>query len=421
MNTSDQKASKPDTDAPSRSEAQAAPANAGPPFAVPGFRLSDPSIALPQWKRAAEIDRVVDEAISNRHIVGAVIVAARDGQVIYQRAAGYADRESRRAVHVNEVFRLASMTKAIVSAAVLALMDRGEIDLDDPVTRWLPEFRPRLADGRQPVITVRHLLTHTAGLGYGFLEPSDGPYHRLGVSDGMDASNLTLAENLTRIAAAPLLFEPGSSWHYSVAADVLGAVLERATGKALPAVVRNIVIEPLGMNSLDFVASESAVLATPYGDATPKPRAMTSSFELPFFGGAIRYSPARVFDGGAYPSGGTGMVGTARDYLRFIEAIRTGGAGIVRPATAAAMTRNAIGDLSSAPGFGWGLGVQVLKDPAAAQSPLNAGAWNWGGVYGTHFWVDPTAALSFVVLTNTAIAGMIGAFPSALQRAVYST
>jgi len=95
--------------------------------------------------------------------------------------------------------------------------------------------------------------------------------------------------------------------------------------------------------------------------------------------------------------------------------------GELRPETANAMTRNAIGDLSSAPGFGWGRGVQVLKDPAAAQSPLNAGAWNWGGVYGTHFWVDPKQGLSVVVLTNTAVAGMVGAFPSALQRAAYST
>ena len=115
------------------------------------------------------------------------------------------------------------------------------------------------------------------------------------------------------------------------------------------------------------------------------------------------------------------MVGTAKDYLRFVEAIRTDGAGVLRPATALAMTRNAIGDLSSGAGFGWGLGVQVLTDPAAAHSPLNAGAWNWGGVYGTHFWVDPKAALSVVVLTNTAVAGMIGAFPSALQQAAYGT
>jgi len=114
------------------------------------------------------------------------------------------------------------------------------------------------------------------------------------------------------------------------------------------------------------------------------------------------------------------MVGTARDYLRFLEAIRTGGAGVLRPETAAAMTRNAIGDLAPGPGFGFGLGVQVLQDPLAAASPLSPGAWNWGGVYGNHFWVDPTRALSFVALTNTAVAGMFGEFPSALQRAACS-
>jgi CubicO group peptidase (beta-lactamase class C family) len=265
------------------------------------------------------------------------------------------------------------------------------------------------------------LITHTAGLGYGFLEPADGPYYRLGISDGLDASGLTLEENLRRIAAAPLLFEPGTNWHYSVAVDVLGAVLERVTGARLPTLVRNLVTAPLGMSSVEFVASGNGALATPYGDATPAPVAMTSSFALPFFGGAISYSPARAFDPKAFPSGGTGMVGTAADYLRFIDAIRTGGGGVLRPETAAAMTRNAIGELSSAPGFGRGLGVQVLKDPAAAQVPLTAGSWNWGGVYGTHFWVDPKEGLSVVVLTNTAVAWMIGAFPSALQRAAYST
>jgi len=112
------------------------------------------------------------------------------------------------------------------------------------------------------------------------------------------------------------------------------------------------------------------------------------------------------------------------DYRRFAEAIRTGGAGIIRPETAVAMTRNAIGDLAvsaAGPGFGWGLGVAVLKDPAAAKSPVNTGAWNWGGVYGTNFWVDPTAGLTVVALTNTAVAGMTGSFPTSLRRAVYAS
>ena len=390
-----------------------------PMFAVPGFRTSDLPLAAARWGRADALDRVIDDAITGRRIVGAVVIAARDGEIVYQRAAGYADRESRRPVRENEIFRLASMTKAIVSVAALALMDQGELQLEDPVTRWLPEFRPKLADGREPVITIRHLLTHTAGLGYGFLESLDGPYHRLRVSDGLDQSGVTLAENLRRIAAAPLLFEPGTNWHYSVAVDVLGAVLEQVTGSSLPQLVRSIVTAPLRMNSVEFAVPAHTVLATPYGDATPEPVGMTNPFQLSFLGSAINYSPARAFDPDAFPSGGTGMVGTAGDYLRFLEAIRTDGAGVLRPQTAAAMTRNAIGDLGPGPGFGFGLGVQVLKDPAAAQTLLNAGAWNWGGVYGTHYWVDPAERISFVALTNTAVAGMFGAFPSALQRAVY--
>ena len=390
-----------------------------PMFVVPGFRTPGLPVAASRWGRADALDRVIDEAITDQRIVGAAVIAARDGEIVYQRAAGYADRESRRPVRENEIFRLASMTKAIVSVAALALMDQGRLQLEHPVTHWLPEFRPRLADGREPVITIRHLLTHTAGLSYLFMESPQGPYHRLGVSDGLDQSGVTLAENVRRIAAAPLLFEPGTNWHYSVGVDVLGAVLERVTGSSLPQLVRSLVTAPLGMSSADFVVPADTVLATPYGDATPEPVRMTNPFQLPFLGGAINYSPARAFDREAFPSGGTGMVGTAADYLRFIEAIRTGGAGVLRPQTAAAMTRNAIGDIAPGPGFGFGLGVQVLRDPAAAQSALNAGAWNWGGVYGNHYWVDPVAHISFVALTNTAVAGMFGAFPLALQRAVY--
>jgi CubicO group peptidase (beta-lactamase class C family) len=387
--------------------------------AIAGRAVADPNprpIASAQWARTAAMDGVVDDAIRQRRIVGAVVVAARNGEIVYLRAAGHADREASRPVREDAVFRLASMTKAIVCVAALALMDRGQLHLEDPVTRWLPDFRPKLADGREPVITLRHLMTHTAGLTYGFLSPAGAPYHRLGVSDGLDSSGLTLDENLRRIAAAPLLFEPGTGWHYSVAIDVLGAVIERATGSSLPEAVRRIVTIPLGMTSVDFVAPTDAVLATPYGDATPEPVRMTDPFRLPFGPSAIVYSPARAFDPKAFPAGGVGMVGTAKDYLRFIEAIRTGGGGVIRPE----MTRNAIGALSSGPGFGWGLGVQILNDPAAARLPLNAGAWNWAGVYGTHFWVDPAIGLSVVMLTNTAVAGMTGEFPLALRRAVYS-
>jgi len=376
----------------------------------------------PRWNRAKALDAVMLDAVNSGYIVGATVIAAKDGEIVYRRAAGFADRETRRPMTENEVCRLASMTKPIVCVTALALIDGGRLGLEDPVTRWLPEFRPKLPDGREPVITVRHLLTHTAGLTYGFLEAEDGPYHRLGVSDGLDHPGLSLDENLRRIASAPLLFEPGTGWHYSVAIDVLGAVIERVSGMTLPDAVQRIVTGPLGMSSVRFVATADTVLATPYGDASPQPTRMTDPFSLRFGQSAIVYSPARAFDATAFPSGGVGMVGTAEDYLRFAESIRTGGAGIIRPQTVVAMTSNAIGDLpvgAAGPGFGWGLGVAVLRDPAAAKLPVNAGAWNWSGVYGTNFWVDPAAGISVVALTNTVVAGMTGNFPIALRRAVY--
>ncbi len=125
------------------------------------------------------------------------------------------------------------MSKAIVAAAALALTERGKLSLDDPAARFLPDFRPRLKDGTTPDLLVRHLLTHTSGLTYGFVQRPDHPYHRAGVSDGMDQPGLSMEENLRRIASVPLEFAPGTAWGYSVSMDVLGAVIARANGTTL--------------------------------------------------------------------------------------------------------------------------------------------------------------------------------------------
>ncbi len=159
---------------------------------------------------ADRLNQVIDRALSENRIIGTAILAARDGNVVFSRAAGLADRASGRPVRGDTVFRLASMTKPIVSAATRVLVERGKIQLDDPVTRWLPNFRPALPDGRQPTITVRHLLTHTAGLNYGFKEAANGPYHRAHVSDGLDQPGLSIDENLRRLASVPLLHPPGT-------------------------------------------------------------------------------------------------------------------------------------------------------------------------------------------------------------------
>src|SRR5690349_2499091 len=144
----------------------------------------------------ARVDAAIDQAIAQKRIVGAVVLVRRDGKLIYQRAAGFADRESKRAMQVDTVFRLASVSKPIVTAAALALVDKGKLSLDDAVTKWLPDFRPKLANGAMPKITVRQLLTHTAGLGYKFAEKTGTAYYQAAVSDGFDDLRISLDEEV---------------------------------------------------------------------------------------------------------------------------------------------------------------------------------------------------------------------------------
>lgn len=370
---------------------------------------------------AERVDRVLDRFVGDS-IVGAVTLIARGGELVYGRAAGYADRESARPMTAGTPFRLASITKPYVTVAALALVERGVIDLDAPISRWLPAFRPSHA-GTEVTITLRHLLTHTSGLGYGFFQGPDGPYHAAGVSDGIDRPGIDLAENLRRLASVPLMFQPGSAWLYSLATDVLGAVLESATGRPLSEVVREQVTEPLGLRATGFAAAEPEALATAYADAPDGPVRMTDPHEVPFGeGGAIRFSPSRAGDAAAYPSGGAGMVGTAADFLTLLETLRAGGGSVLRPETVAALTTNAVGTMGEqgiGAGWGFGLGVAVLVDPVAGATPQAAGTWRWGGVYGHNWFVDPEAGLVVVNFTNTAVSGMNGPVREAVRDAVY--
>ncbi|QRK13785.1 beta-lactamase family protein [Archangium violaceum] len=364
----------------------------------------------------------MDQALADKRVVGTVVLVARDGQVIYHRAAGEADREAHTPMREDAIFRFASMSKPLVSAAALALVDQGKLGLEDPVTRWLPDFRPRLADGREAVITVRQLLTHTAGLNYGFLEPEDGPYHRAGVSNGMDAPGLGLEENLRRIASVPLSYEPGTRWGYSVATDVLGAVVARAGGAPLPKVVERLVTRPLGLRDTGFTVKDRKRLATPYADGKPEPVRMGELHVVPWGASSMRFVPGRVFNARSFPSGGGGMVGTAGDFLKFLEAVRTGGAPVLKPATATLMSTGQIGTLEmpGSPGWTFGFGAAVLVDATLAGTPQSVGTWQWGGAYGHYWFVDPKQRLSVVVMTNTAIEGLPGAFPAAIRDAVYA-
>ena len=293
----------------------------------------------------SRLDGAIDDAIAGNRIVGTVILVARDGEPAYRRTAGMADREAGRAMAENTIFRFASLSKPMVAATALALVERGTLGLDHLAADWLPDFRPRLLDGYTPDITIRHLLTHTAGLGYATAAPDD-PYREAGISGGLGEPGLGMEENLRRIASVPLFFEPGTGWRYSVALDVLGAIISKAYGGTLSEAVAALVTIPLGMPDTGFAVTDAARLAAAYADSPTGPVLMGDPHVVASGPGkGLIFSPSRIFQTTSFQSGGSGMAGTAPDFLRFLEAIRTGGGPILKPETVEEALRNQVGDL----------------------------------------------------------------------------
>lgn len=373
---------------------------------------------------APAIDTVLESWIDTGRIVGAVVLVARDGEIVYSRAAGHADREAGVPVSEDTIFRHASMSKLVTSATALALVDAGLLTLDAPVTDWLPWFAPKLPDGRRPEITVRHLMTHTAGLSYGIFESAGNAYDATDVPFGLGLEEMSLEDAARRIGSAPLFYEPGNEWRYSIATDVLGAAVEAASGMPLPQAVRHHVTGPLGMSDTAFTVTDPSRLSAAYRDGEPVAVRMDDDGDtIPLGDRGAPVWPGRARSTSVYPSGGGGMSGTARDYLTLLEAIRTGGAPILTGASARDIGRHQIGPLrawTEGEGWGHGLGAAVLLDPEAAATPQNQGTFQWGGALGSHWFVDPAAGLSVVTLTNTSVAGVIGAFPAELRDAIYA-
>ncbi|MBM7049437.1 MULTISPECIES: serine hydrolase [Rhizobium] len=371
---------------------------------------------------AINVDAAINAALDDKRLVGTVVLIARDGELVYRRAAGLADRENNVAMREDTIFRLASITKPIVAITAMRLVEQGRIGLDDPITKWLPDFRPRLPDGTEAVIRIHHLLTHTSGLGYAFAEEEGGPYHRAGVSDGIGEPGLSLAENLRRIASAPLRFAPGEGWQYSLAMDVLGGIIEKETGSSLDEAVAELVTGPLGLVDTVFSVRDRSRLAAPYMNGSSQPERMGDEALVPMPEGFIRFAPDRILDPASYQSGGAGMAGTADDVLTILETARKGGAPLLSGETVKIMMADQAGGHMQPlmPGFGFGYGWSVVTDPAAAGAPFSAGTIRWGGVYGHSWFVDREKGLTVVALTNTALEGMWGQFTLDLRDAIYA-
>ncbi|MFD9964114.1 serine hydrolase domain-containing protein [Amycolatopsis sp. NPDC058986] len=356
--------------------------------------------------RLKRIDRHFARYVDKGLLPGFLAVVSRHGRVAHFSAYGRRDVETDAPVETDTVWRIFSMTKPVTSVAAMMLVEEGLIDLTDPISRWLPEFaeprvyvkgsalRPATDPATEP-IRLWHLLTHTAGLTYGFLHshPVDAIYREAGFEWGMPAG-ADLAECVRRWAALPLVFQPGSEWNYSVATDVLGRLVEVVSGKPLDEFFAERIFGPLGMTDTGFFTEDADRVATIY---TPHP-------------GTGQIVPAPAFDGWARSrpaclSGGGGLVSTAGDYRRFTQMlVRRGaldGVRLLGPRTVDLMASNHLpgrADLeefgrpvfaeSPLHGHGFGLGFSVLEDPVKAKTLSSAGEIAWGGAASTAFWVD---------------------------------
>ena len=390
-------------------------------------RITPMTLALPvDTAPALPAVSALLQAVHPQRLVGAVVLVREHGVLRHASASGLADRESNTPMRRDHLFRLASVSKPLLTTVILRLVADGVLDLDAPVQRWLPDFRPALADGSTPPISLRQLLSHSSGLGYRFLEADvDGPYARAGVSDGMDANPLTLADNVHRIAQAPLLFAPGSQWLYSLGVDVAGAVAEAATGETLQSLHARLLAAPLGLADTAFATTNAARLATPYVSDAPQPhRLQEGEVVAPFEGTVgIEYSLDRATDASRYPSAGAGLIGSADEVMAVLEALRdVQASNLLPPALVAEMAAPQVGEQGppEPAGWGFGLGFAVLRDAAASGTPQSEGSWRWGGAYGHSWFVDPARGLSVVALTNTLYEGMDGAFVDELRDAVYA-
>lgn len=363
------------------------------------------------------VDQTIAAAIAAERIVGAVTIVARDGEIVYRKAAGWFDREAGTPMVPEAIFRLASVTKPLVAATALAMTERNLIGLENAVSDHLPWFRPKLADGREPKITIRQLLSHTSGLTYDLGDVT-------GLTSGLQATDLSLEENFTLYARTrPLAFEPGTGWAYGVGIDIVGAVIEAVHGGRLSDAVAHYITGPLGMTDTGFAVTDRARLAVPYADGPPGMRRMgdPDTVRRPD-GSTTTFSPSRIFNARAFQSGGAGAVGTADDLIKFFEAIRNRGTPILKPETVAQAIRNQIGELPQDPAYvgqRFGLLGAIIADPSAAARPQAPGSLRWGGVYGHEWWIDFTHGLTTITLTNTPYEGCNGQYPRQVARAIY--
>lgn len=379
--------------------------------------------------RLARVAEMNDRYTSEGKIAGTLTAVVRNGKIVHQSASGVKGANDPRAIEMNDLFRIYSMTKPITATAAMQLYEAGKFQLTDPVSKFVPELKNLtvMKEGRivpaQREMTMQQLLSHTAGLSYGF-DPNDPVDQAYGTADLW--GSIDLDDFAARLAKLPLMFEPGERWHYSVAVDVTGLVVQRVSGQDFDDYLKEHIFDPLDMKDTFFQVPEDKLDRFLPNHAldpeTGRAVAMPGDQTLP---GVASCSAMCDYTDVTLYSGGGGLVSTLRDYVRFAEAMRDGeldGVQILSPKTVNFMRANHLPaaisngggsgeqpNLVGAPlgGFGFGLGFGVVTDTPANGIIGSAGQYYWGGAAGTVFWIDPVENVVVVSMMQ-----LMGGWPS---------
>ena len=376
------------------------------PLAAASLQESKPEDVGLSKERLARIHETIERHMSARQIAGAVTLVARKGRIAHWEAHGLMDVDSKKTMGKDSIFRIYSMSKPVAGVAILMLMEEGKLRLNDPVSKFIPEFRGMKVAVVQerpagaPLqfytvpasreITIQDLLTHVSGLASG------GPASAAEMPRIARKPADALADYIPRLGTTPLDFQPGSRWTYSPAAgfDTLGRIVEIASGMPFDQFLRQRIFDPLGMKDIFFYPADDRLprIATTYhraGDALQKSDTQNRLVSATYF------------------SGGGGLLAGAVEYASFgqmlLEGGQLNGKRLLSPKTVELMSSVFVPDTfpGRAPGRGFGLSVQVVSDPIAAGYRVSPGSYGWDGAFGTHFWVDPKEKLVGLLMIQT--------------------
>lgn len=388
-----------------------APVPVLPGQSAPAFRAAaSPEAAGFSSTRLARIDAMIEELVAREEIPGAVVFIARHGQVVKHQAWGYRHLGTRAPLHRDDIFRIASQSKAITTLAVMMLWEEGRFQLDDPLSRYLPEFaRPTVLTKFHPAdstwdsepagreITIRQLLTHTSGIDYAAIgsEEFRAIYAKAGVPSGIGNDRDRIADKMKILGGLPLRHAPGERLTYSLGLDVAGYLVEVLSGQPFDQFLRTRILEPLGMHDTWFYLPKDRagrLVALHDGESgTAVPRAGT------VFDGADPDFPLLE---GTYFSGGAGLSSSIGDYARFLQFFVNGGeldgVRLLSPRTVAMMLTDQVPSLPTELGLGFALETTDNDH----QSPRSVGSFHFGGAFNTSYWADPEQGLVALIYTN---------------------